>query len=360
MFLMNISSLTPFEGHNIRLDDGTETLPGRHETMDRHPVLRSTLRALRTIYPQGLDGRTIIDLGCLEGGFTTEFARAGMHATGVEVRDSNYRNCLYVRDHVATPNLHFLQGDANDVDQYGPFDVFFVSGLLYHLDRPRAFLEAVARNCGKALVLWSHVAPSEPGPVSTHYNLSYLEENEGLHGRWYAEYDDVTRDKLDDQLRWASWNNRRSFWIQKSHLLELLRDLGFDLVLEQYDWLGDMVHEIEDGQHGKLGRVVLIAVKTGSQDADGVVWHRSRPLPPEAARTAEIEAIRAAEAEAADGQSRRDRQHLAELEHRVAVQQAAIQMRDRELEAIRRSTSWRVTGPLRSMVDAVRGRTGKI
>ena len=348
---MAAPSPTPFEGHNIRLDDGTETLPAFGYTMDRNPVLRSTLRALHTIYPQGLEGHSIVDLGCLEGGFTTEFARAGMHATGVEVRDSNYRNCLYVRDHVSAPNLRFLQGDANDVDQYGPFDVFFISGLLYHLDRPRAFLEAVARNCGKALILWTHVASSENGPVSINYSLSHIEENEGLHGRWYTEYDDVSRDVLDEKLRWASWNNRRSFWIQKSHLLELLRDLGFDLVLEQYDWLGDMVHEIEDGQYGKLGRVVLIAVKTGSNAADATVWHKPRPIP--------VEAASAVEAEADDPRSERDRQRLAELEQQVVAHQVALQMRDRELIAIQRSTSWRLTSPLRSMVDAFRGQASK-
>ncbi len=355
-------SPTPFEGHNIRLDDGTETLPGFGYTMDRNPVLLSTLRSLRTIYPQGLEGRSIIDLGCLEGGFTTEFARAGMDATGVEVRDSNYRNCLYVRDHVAAPNLRFVQGDANDVDRYGPFDVYFVSGLLYHLDKPRAFLEAVARNCGKALVLWTHVAPGLPGPVSEHYSLSPLEENEGLHGRWYAEYDDVSRDKLDDALRWASWNNHRSFWIQKSHLIELLRDLGFDLVMEQYDWLGDIVHEIEDGQHGKLGRVVLVAVKTGSEPATATTQQRSRPLPVEAARgKSEARSVRD------------DEQRLSELEHEIETQRSAIQARDREVEqqraalqrreqelaVLKGSTSWRMTQPLRTVVDLVRGQTPK-
>lgn len=351
---MTAPSPTPFEGHNIRLDDGTETLPRIGYTMDQHPVLRSTLRALRTIFPQGLAGRTVIDLGCLEGGFTTEFARAGMEATGVEVRNSNYRNCLYVRENVATPNLRFVQGDANDVDRYGAFDVFFVSGLLYHLDRPRAFLEAVARNCGKALVLWTHVAPDEVGPGSEHYTLSYMEENEGLHGRWYAEYDEISRDKLDDNLRWASWNNRRSFWIKKSHLIETLRDLGFDLVLEQYDWLDDVVHEMDGGQHGKLGRVVLVAVKTGSGAEGAKAGRGSRALPAEAERAARAEAART-EAEA-DARMREDGgRRLAELERQVEDQRAALERRERELEAMRRSTSWRLTQPLRSLVTSVRG-----
>jgi hypothetical protein len=46
---------------------------------------------LNLVFPDGLRGKRIADLGCLEGGYAVEFARLGMNATGIEVRDSNFQ-----------------------------------------------------------------------------------------------------------------------------------------------------------------------------------------------------------------------------------------------------------------------------
>jgi hypothetical protein len=47
-------------------------------------------------------------------------------------------------------------------------------------------------------------------------------------------------------------------------LIGLLRDLGFDLVFEQYDWLSgnDVALEMTNGAYKKLDRVVLVGVKS--------------------------------------------------------------------------------------------------
>jgi 2-polyprenyl-3-methyl-5-hydroxy-6-metoxy-1,4-benzoquinol methylase len=108
-----------FTTHNIRLDNGTHTLPSAGITIDQHPVTQSVRRLLRTIYPGGVSGKTIIDVGCLEGGYATEFARMGMISTGLEVRETNYKNCLLVKSQVNQPNLTFIHGDANDIARHG-------------------------------------------------------------------------------------------------------------------------------------------------------------------------------------------------------------------------------------------------
>ena len=313
---------TTFTSHNIRLADGTQTLPDKGHTMDEHPLTLSVKRLLTCLYPQGLQGKTLIDVGCLEGGFTTAFARMGLTATGIEVRDSNYQNCLYVRDRVALPNLSFVQGDAMDVDRYGPFDIFFVSGLLYHLDRPRAFLEAVGRNCGKVLVIWTTITQAERNAAAEHFSLSELAENEGLHGRWYSEHEGPPRDELN-QLKWASWDNRRSFWLQKEFLLELLRDVGFDLVFEQFDSLDDIVGEMTEGFYRQLDRVVLVAMKSGLPREESQPRRREPPR--------EVHRVDPFTARA-----------LAEAQERAAQAEAA-------LNAVHASTSWRITAPLRRL-----------
>ena len=337
---MSIETLPTFTAHNVRLADGTETFPSIGYTMDQNPVTLCVKRLMHTLYPDGFQGKTIIDVGCLEGGFATEFARMGMSATGVEVRESNYSNCLYVRDRVNLPNLKFVQGDAVDIAKFGKFDVFFVSGLLYHLDKPRQFLEDVARNCGKALVLWTHVTQSEKNEASQTYGLSNLSENEGLQGRWYPEHDDIPVGELD-QMKWASWDNKSSFWIQKEYLLQLLKDIGFDLVFEQFDCMDDIVGDMMEGFYHKIDRVMLVAIKSGLPTKPPTVAIEQR-----AKAGVERGHVHEAQLQAAK---------LAEAEKRAKeAEQSFIQSRQ-ALEAVHSSTSWRVTAPLRVVGKMLRG-----
>jgi hypothetical protein len=67
--------------------------------------------------------------------------------------------------------------------------------------------------------------------------------------------------------RWASWNNRQSFWIQREYLIQAIRDVGFDSVLEQYDGLGsDIAGEMTVGSYRMSGRSTFIGLKTSFLD----------------------------------------------------------------------------------------------
>lgn len=326
---MSVTTETKFTAHNVRLDDGTETFPSIGYTMDKNPVTRGVKRVLTALYPDGMAGKSIIDVGCLEGGFATEFARMGMTATGVEVRESNYKNCLYVKNHVNLPNLNFIQGDAVDIAKFGYFDVFFVSGLLYHLDRPRQFLEDVARNCGKALIIWTHVTHADETPACKTYSLSDLAQNEGLNGRWYPEHGDIPADELN-QLKWASWDNKASFWVQKEYLLQLLKEIGFDLVFEQFDCLDDIIGDMTEGFYNKIDRVMLVAVKTGLPLEPTALPIDARP--PVAAKAPPLPDPR-----------------LATLEARVLTAEQELARTKQMLDAAHASTSWKLTAPLRQL-----------
>jgi len=250
-----------FTAHNIRLDDGTETLPSAGWTIDQSGVLHSVRRVLDLIYPEGLHGKSIVDLGCLEGGYTATFARLGMDATGIEARESNYRNCLIVKAGIPLPNLNFIRDDANNVAKYGPFDAVFACGLLYHLDAPRQFLTTAATICRRVLFLQTHVAQAGHTEAVRIHALSEVCENEGLKGRWYREHDNVTPEQLE-LLKWHSWGNYRSFWIQKEYLLQLLRDIGFDIILEQFDFMGDIAADMTSGIYKSHDRNLIVAIKS--------------------------------------------------------------------------------------------------
>jgi SAM-dependent methyltransferase len=250
-----------FTAHNIRLDDGTYTMAEPSGAMDSYHRFVAARRIIETVFPGDKAGLRLVDLGCLEGGYTVEFARMGLQATGIEVREANFRACQYVRDKVDLPNLRFVKDDAWNVARHGPFDIVFCCGLFYHLDRPKAFLDVLSQAASKLLILQTHFAPMAP---TDRFPLSPLTEHEGVPGRWCLEYADDEAFARREEHRWTSWDNKQSFWIRREFLLDAIRDAGFDVVLEQFDGLyptiaGNML----DGEYRIDSRGTFIGIKTG-------------------------------------------------------------------------------------------------
>jgi SAM-dependent methyltransferase len=250
-----------FTAHNIRLDDGMLTKPDVGFSMEAYPWFISARRALETVFPGDKSRLRIADLGCLEGGFAVEFARMGFRVLGLDVREDNIATCQFVKANTDLPLLEFVRDDAWNIARYGPFDAVFCCGLLYHLDRPKQFLETLSAVTKKLLIVQTHFSTERP---STKFRLSDLVENEGLQGRWFTEF--ATEEKFQDReaLKWAAWDNRRSFWIRREYLLQAIQDVGFDLVLEQYDSLGpDIVRSMTTGYYHTDERGTFLGVKTG-------------------------------------------------------------------------------------------------
>ncbi len=260
------SAMSPsFTAHNIRLDDGTQTLPERGWTLDQGPHVSVVRWMSQMLFPHGPGGQRIIDLGCLEGGYATEFARLGFDSTGLEVRKSNFENCLYIKDRVALDNLHFVNDDAWNIGHYGIFDIIFCVGLYYHIDRVTDFMQMLARHTRRAILLDTHFAPEDDAsPSVATYNLSPLVTHEGLPGRWFHEHELEADNPALDALKWASWENKTSFWPTKPALLTLLRQAGFDMVFESFNQFGpDLVGPMgADGYYTTHTRAVFLGFKT--------------------------------------------------------------------------------------------------
>lgn len=275
-----------FTAHNIRLDNGTLTKPEMGDAMDAYPWFVSARRVLETVFPGDKSRVRLADVGCLEGGYAVEFARLGFQVVGIEVREANIAACNYVKANTNLPNLEFVKDDALNIARYGQFDAVFCCGLLYHLDKPKQFLETLARATRKLVILQTHFSVDTPAPRSAaagfpgqllarmrrrasrpaeKFALSDLAENEGLRGRWYVEFADGESFDRRESARWASWDNRRSFWIQREYLLQAIREAGFDLVMEQFDGLGlQIADSMLNGFYRIEHRGTFIGVKTRS------------------------------------------------------------------------------------------------
>jgi hypothetical protein len=265
------------------MDDGTYTKPDG-VPMEAHPWFLAARRVLDAVFPGDVQHLRIADLGCLEGGYTVEFARLGFQALGLDVREANIEACRYVKAQVNLPHLDFVRDDVWNIEKYGVFDAIFCCGLFYHLDRPREFLDLLSRVSKRVLILQTHFSEADDSPsfihprrlrrfvsrilplkntATTTHKLSFLTTHEGLPGRWFPEFRNERAFRDRANRRWASWNNRASFWIQREFLIQAVRDAGFDLVMEQFDGLGqDIALEMTAGSYRTSGRSTFVGVKT--------------------------------------------------------------------------------------------------
>jgi 2-polyprenyl-3-methyl-5-hydroxy-6-metoxy-1,4-benzoquinol methylase len=260
-----------FTAHNIRLDNGTFTKPEVGISMEADPWCAAALRILDTVFPGQKSELRLADLGCLEGGYAVEFARMGFQVLGVEVRKENFAACQYVKANTDLPRLDLVCDNAWNINQYGSFDAVFCCGLLYHLDRPKKFLEILSSVTKKLLIVQTHFSTDQ---VSRKFPLSDVTENEGLRGRWYTEFatDDAYQNR--EKSKWSSWDNRRSFWIRRDHLLQTIQDIGFDVVLEQFDGLGaNIVESMNSGYYHTDDRGTFIGIKASAHEGPRSAAH---------------------------------------------------------------------------------------
>jgi SAM-dependent methyltransferase len=249
--------MVPFTAHNVVLPDGSHSIPGEMLLSER-PMARAIGRTLDLVFPERAPQEfSAVDLGCLEGGYTTLLAEAGFAALGLEGRTGNVARCEFGAEKKDLPGLRFACDDVHNLEQYGVFDLTFCSGLLYHLDDPVSYLKLIGRNTRRALILHTHIATDAIPPQFP--DLSELTTHEGVLGRWYIEHPEEA--SADEMLRhpWSSIGNTKSFWIEKRHLLQTLVDVGFDVVYEQYDFLDGIV---SDTYLADAGAGLFVALRT--------------------------------------------------------------------------------------------------
>lgn len=256
-----------FTAHHVRfLDGGPDAQPKENGVVvAESPWFLRTLATMRIALRDKLTASSVVDLGCLEGGYTAAFAQAGFgRALGVDVRSSNVEACFYVQRRLQLRNLEFVQDDVWNIARYGHFDAGFCCGLLYHLDRPAEFLRLLGGAVRHVVVINTHIAPeAEPNPT---FGLSELTMHEGLPGRWYSEHNIDDKAELDAAHRWTSWENRRSFWLTREAVAHALRDAGFDLVFEQFDCHAadqnrDLIGALRSGYYSTHHRAVFVGIR---------------------------------------------------------------------------------------------------
>lgn len=287
------------------LPDGrTLGVPGKrgNVTAGTDPRVRLVLERLQPA------DKTVVEFGSCEGIHTVQLAGVCKSIVGLEVRPHNVACALarlFVHD---VRNARLELRDVRDADaRLGTFDIAFHVGVLYHLTDPVSHLARVA-GMAPDLVLDTHYATDDLGWPRTELAWG----GKTYRGRVYREGG------------WAevfSGVEPTAVWLYRDDLLQLLRDVGYDTV------------EVTDDRRERNGPRFTVLAR---QSARAV-----RREPATDPRTA-IERTLLAAWDAAD-------RARTEAE---ALRQTNAQLRA-ELDALRRSWSWRVgtlaVAPLRTV-----------
>ena len=190
--------LLPFTTHRIRLAGNLFTA---EQDMEPDRDLRTSLVVETADAMGGMVGMSVVDLGCLEGGFALEFPRRGTtRVLGIELRARSVDRCNLACELTGLKQVQFVCGDICEALPAAgdPFDIVFAAGILYHLDRPAETLRLMRRMCTRFALVDTHIATRD-GPT-THYcsegevELPGGRGEGGYRGRSFWEFDIGTHD----------------------------------------------------------------------------------------------------------------------------------------------------------------------
>ena len=107
----------------------------------------------------GCKGKTVLELGPLEGGHSYMLQKMGAKIiTSVEGNSRAYLKCLVVKELLGLQRVNFLYGDfveyLKETDK--SYDICLASGVLYHMRNPAELIDLLSRHCQGHLFLWTH------------------------------------------------------------------------------------------------------------------------------------------------------------------------------------------------------------
>jgi SAM-dependent methyltransferase len=193
-----------------------------------HTRLKRIVQVVSDLVNKPLSACRILDLGCLDGQFSIEFAQQGAKTIGIEIREANIKKANFCKEVLDLNNLEFRLEDARNISllSHGLFDAIICSGLLYHLKASDS-IELVKRMfemSSKVVIIDTHVALRAKEYFKYDKNKYW--------GEIYHEHNTNDSPEIKASRLRASWDNADSFWFTRPSLINTLTSVGFSSVYE--------------------------------------------------------------------------------------------------------------------------------
>ncbi len=180
----------------------------------------------------GVYGRSIIELGPLEGSHTYMLLQAGASkVTAIEANTFCFMKCLIVKELLHLERASFLLGNCvpwlTQDDKHA--DIVWASGVLYHMTDPVGLLEALSR-VADTVFLWTHYVSDEEMPeadprralIKETCEVRWREHALRLYRRPYAV--------AGSYPGFMGGVHSEPMWMERSDILLVLNTLGFDRI----------------------------------------------------------------------------------------------------------------------------------
>ncbi|HEX5501638.1 MAG TPA: class I SAM-dependent methyltransferase [Thermomicrobiales bacterium] len=185
----------------------------------------------------GFAGKTVLELGPLEGAHTAMLARLGAASiTAIEANTRAYLKCLIVKELLDLQGAHFLCGDFVEYLRTNRqrFDVAVANGVLYHMPNPVEVLALLARATDR-LLLWTVYYDEEILARSPHIARRFAGSAPAEHdGFRYTRHRYEYREALIVE-GFCGGAHPFSHWLSRDDILGALRHFGLSDIAINFD-----------------------------------------------------------------------------------------------------------------------------
>lgn len=210
---------------------GLHTAPGTAHLFDTHQI-KSGIRLM-----QGLAGKTVLELGPMEGAHSAMLQEAGaQRVLAIEANTRNFLKCLCIKEIFRLHRVEFQLGNFMKYleTREEEFDLAVASGVLYHMTDPLLTLQLVAK-ASKNLILWTHYydeAVITANPKLAHkFSAPQQGERDGFQYTWVTQ-------SYKESLEWDGFcggAEPTSVWLTRDSILNYLRLQGYVVMDTELD-----------------------------------------------------------------------------------------------------------------------------
>jgi len=176
----------------------------------------------------GFRGKTVLDLGPLEGGHPYMFEKAGAsEVVGIEGNPRAFLKCLVTKELLGLQRVSYRCGDFLEYLRTAPrrFDVINASGVLYHQRNPAELLALICRTAD-AVMLWTHYYDAAAVQKLSRKDARFPSvSNEAYEGFGYRAH----KHEYLHSVRMPGYcggGASFSVWMERDAILECLRAFG--------------------------------------------------------------------------------------------------------------------------------------